>query len=194
MTARLLPTHPALTLGVLAGGKGSRLGGRDKAWLERDGKALVVALVEQLAPQVDAVLVSANRNPERYLSQGLRMIHDNVTDIGPLGGIEALAAACRTDWLLTLPVDMLAVPDDLLDRLATGTDAAHAEDDDGPQPLVAVWRVDALRRELPAAIASGEHAIHSLQSRLEMAPVRFQGLRFGNLNAPQDLAAAGIEL
>lgn len=194
MTARLLPTHPAVTLGVLAGGKGSRLGGRDKAWLERDGKALVVALVERLAPQVDAVLVSANRNPERYLSQGLRMIHDNVTDIGPLGGIEALAAACRTDWLLTLPVDMLTVPDDLLDRLATGTDAAYAEDDDGPQPLVAVWRVDALRRELPAAIASGDHAIHALQSRLEMAPVRFQGLRFGNLNSPQDLAAAGIEL
>ncbi|GAA4865985.1 molybdenum cofactor guanylyltransferase [Luteimonas vadosa] len=193
MTARLLPTHPSVTLGVLAGGEGSRLGGRDKAWLERGGTPLVVALVDGLAAHVDAVLVSANRNPENYLSHGLRAIHDEIHGIGPLGGLHALAIACRTDWLLTLPVDVLALPGDLIQRLQAGEQGNYAVDDDGPQPLVARWRVVDLRRELPAAIASGDHAVHQLQARLDMTPVRFEQMRFGNLNSPEDLAAAGVE-
>ncbi|MCW5581370.1 MAG: NTP transferase domain-containing protein, partial [Luteimonas sp.] len=95
MTTHLVPTHDGVTLGILAGGQASRLGGRDKAWLERDGVPLVVGLAEGLAAHVDAVIVSANRNPERYLSHGLRVVHDRVAGIGPLGGLDALAAACR---------------------------------------------------------------------------------------------------
>src|SRR3546814_4268905 len=74
----------------------TRLGGRDKAWLERAGKPLVLALARRLAPEVVATLVSANRNADLYRSHGLRAIHDRIADIGPLGGIEALAAACQT--------------------------------------------------------------------------------------------------
>lgn len=192
MSTHLVPTHPAVTLGILAGGEGSRLGGRDKAWLERDGEALVVLLARQMASQVDAVLVSANRNPERYLSHGLRAIHDRVPGIGPLGGLDALAGACRSPWLLTLPVDLLAVPEDLLDRLVDAGPGAYAEDEDGSQPLVALWRTAALREAAEAAIASTDHAVHAMQAKLGMAGVRFPGVRFGNLNSPADLAAAGI--
>ena len=66
-------------------------------------------------------------------------------------------------------------------------------DDDGPQPLVALWRVDRLRPALAAAIDAGELAVHALQAKLGMAPLRLEGVRFGNLNTPQDLANAGIE-
>lgn len=193
MTTHLVQTHSAVTLGILAGGEGSRLGGRDKAWLERDGDALVVRLARMMAPQVDAVLVSANRNPEHYLSHGLRAIHDRVPGIGPLGGLDALAHECRSPWLLTLPVDLLAVPDNLLDRLVDAGQGACAEDDEGRQPLVALWQTQALREATGAAIASTDHAVQSLQSQLEMACVRFEGTRFGNLNTPADLVAAGIE-
>src|SRR3546814_10287123 len=96
MTAQFAPApHDAITLGILAGGRATRLGGRDKAWLERAGKPLVLALARRLAPEVVATLVSANRNADLYLSHGLRAIHDRIADIGPLGGIEALAAACQ---------------------------------------------------------------------------------------------------
>lgn len=194
MTARPVPTpDDGLTLGILAGGRATRLAGRDKAWIERNGRPLVLALARRLAPEVDATLVSANRNAERYLSHGLRAIHDRAADIGPLGGIEALAAACQTPWLLTAPVDVVNVNDCLLRSLrAAGTRGAWAEDDDGPQPLIALWSVHALRTEAARALASGDFAVHALQSRLGMAPVRFAGLRFGNLNTPDDLAAAGI--
>src|SRR5690606_11112059 len=56
----------AVTLGILAGGRAPRLGGRDKAWLERAGQPLVLALARRLAPEVDATFVSANRDVERY--------------------------------------------------------------------------------------------------------------------------------
>ena len=74
-----------------------------------------------------------------------------------------------------------------------GNIASNAEDDDGPQPLVALWRVMPLRGALHAALASGDHAVHALQRRLGMGPVRLTGVRFGNLNTPEDLRSAGIE-
>ena len=182
------------TLGILAGGRASRLGGRDKAWLERDGTPLVVALARSLAPVVDGVLVSANAHPERHAACGLRVVADRVAGIGPLGGLDALAGACGTPWLLTIPVDVVAMDDDVLQRLrgAAGGSGAWARDDDGAQPLVALWRVPALRDALADAIASGDHAVHALQGRLGMGCARFPGVRFGNLNTPGDLLAAGI--
>jgi molybdopterin-guanine dinucleotide biosynthesis protein A len=90
-------------------------------------------------------------------------------------------------------VDVVSVHDSLLCRLrAAGARGAWAEDDDGPQPLVALWDVVALRDALVPALASGDHAVHALQSRLGMACVRFAGVRFGNLNTPGDLDAAGV--
>lgn len=181
------------TLGILAGGRASRLGGRDKAWLERDGVPLVLALARRLAPGTDAVLVSANSAAERYAAHGLRAVPDRVAGIGPLGGLDALAAACATPWLLTLPVDVVSVNGGLLrDLRDAGATGAFAEDDDGPQPLAALWPVAALRDALAPALASGDHSVHALQSRLGLARVRFAGARFGNLNTPGDLAAAGI--
>jgi molybdenum cofactor guanylyltransferase len=194
MTAHLVRSQEdGITLGILAGGRATRLGGRDKAWLERDGTPLVQALAQRLAPEVEATIVSANRNAERYLSHGLRAIHDRVADLGPLGGLDALAAECHSEWLLTLPVDVVSINDCLARSLsAAGERGAWAEDDDGPQPLVALWRTTLLREAVAAAIADGDHAVHALQSRIGMACVRFDGVRFGNLNTPGDLAVAGI--
>ncbi|MBC7988396.1 MAG: NTP transferase domain-containing protein [Luteimonas sp.] len=186
---------PQITLGILAGGRATRLGGIDKAWLERDGIPQVVAVVQALASRVDAVIISANRNAERYLSHGLRAIHDRVEDVGPIAGLDTLLNACRSDWLLTLPVDATNFPTDLVERLiAAGPVGAYVLDDDGPQPLAALWPVEATRAMVATALAKKDLAIHALQSRLAMPGVRFEGVRFGNLNMPGDLEAAGIVL
>jgi molybdenum cofactor guanylyltransferase len=194
VTARLVPAQGGVTLGILAGGQASRLGGLDKAWLVRDGIAQVVRLADALAPQVEAVVVSANRNAERFLAHGLRALHDRSLGLGPLGGLDVLADACRTPWLLTLPVDVVEVPPDLVERLlvSPGSQGVSAHDDEGPQPLVALWPVAGLREALPAAIASGDLAVRSLQARLGMGVLRMEGIRLGNLNTGADLAAAGI--
>jgi molybdopterin-guanine dinucleotide biosynthesis protein A len=184
-----------VTLGILAGGRASRLGGTDKAWLERDGIAQVIRWQRRFADETSAVVVSANRNADRYADAGLFVVADRVGgDLGPLAGIDAMAAACTTPWLLTIPVDLVGVNECLLPTLASaaGTAGAFAVDDDGPQPLVALWPLATLHPAASAALARGEVAVHALQAALGMAAVRLDGVRFGNLNTPDDLAAAGF--
>lgn len=183
-----------VTLGILAGGQASRLGGRDKAWLQRGGIAQVVRLAAHFNGGCGAVLVSANSNPERYTEHGLSVLSDRVSGIGPLAGLQALSVACMTPWLLTVPVDVIGTNECLLRTLANAGEAgAVAQDDDGLQPLVALYRVELLRAAIGAAVAAGEHAVQAMQARLGMPWVRFAGLRFGNLNTPEDLRAAGID-
>ena len=183
-----------VTLGLLAGGTGSRLGGADKAWLQRGEVPQVLRLAKRLSGETTSVLVSANRGLPRYAEVGLIAIPDRHAGIGPIAGLDALAAACATPWLLTVPVDLVDVNDCLLRSLAAaGGEGAFAIDDDGVQPLVALWRVDALREAVSPALAANEIAVHALQARIGMVGVRFAGFRFGNLNTPGDLDAAGIE-
>ncbi|MDQ3617634.1 MAG: NTP transferase domain-containing protein [Pseudomonadota bacterium] len=189
--------HSDITLGILAGGRATRLGGRDKAWLLRDGVPLVLRWQRRFEQETAATLVSANRDLERYAQAGLQATADQRTgEHGPIAGLEALAAACCTMWLLTIPVDLVGVNDCLLSSLIAGSadNGACAVDDDGLQPLVALWRVTALRDATTAAIASNDTAVHALQSRLGLVSVRFHGVRFGNLNTADDLAAAGIAI
>ena len=191
------PTAANITLGILAGGRAVRLGGRDKAWLQHEGQPQVLRWRDRFANEVSAIVVSANRDLPRYAAAELEVVTDEASaDLGPIAGLAALAAASRTPWLLTIPVDVLSVDGSLLPMLVAGigVDGAYARDDDGVQPLVALWRVAAMRSTISAAIASGDTAVHSLQRRLHMAPVRFEGVRFGNLNTPEDLANAGIPM
>ena len=185
----------AVTLGLLAGGAASRLGGCDKAALASAGRPLAEIARARFADRVDAVLLSANAHAARWREAGFAVVVDRIAGIGPIAGIDALAAACTTPWLLTVPVDAHAVPATLPEslRAAADVDGATCSDDDGPQPLLALWRVAALRDVLPAAIAGGTHSIQTLQRRLRMGHARLPGIRVGNLNTPGDLREAGID-
>jgi len=190
-------TAADITLGLLAGGRGSRLGGVDKAWLQRDGIPQVLRFARRFPGETGPVLVSANRDLDRHAAAGLTALSDRLPPgSGPLAGIEAIVAACTTAWLLTLPVDLFDVNDCLVRSLLAGRSetGAFAEDDDGPQPLVALYRCDALRAALPGAIAANDLAPRGLQSVLGLARIRLPGVRFGNLNTIQDLVTARIPL
>lgn len=190
------PLPPSqITLGILAGGRATRLGGTDKAWLQRDGVAQVLRWQRRFARETHGVIISANRHMARYAEAGLQAIPDRIEgDLGPMAGLDALFAHCDTPWLLTIPVDLVGVNDCLLTSLISGRapNGAFAIDDDGPQPLVALWNVPAAIDKTNAAIEAGETAVHLLQAQLGMAGVTFAGVRFGNLNTPEDLRAAGI--
>lgn len=190
----LAPVFPDVTIGILAGGRASRLEGRDKAWLERGGVAQIVRWQRRLAAQGGAFLVSANRDLPRYAAHGLDAVPDRIAHAGPLSGLDALARATRTPWLMTLPVDLVEINDCLLRTLMhhAGTQGAFAGDADGVQPLIALWPVAALRDAVDPALASGDYAVRALQASLGMKRVDFDGVRFGNLNTPQDLDDAGI--
>ena len=183
-----------VTLGILAGGRATRLGGRDKAWLQRDGVPQVVRLVRRFHAECGHVLVSANAHLERYAERGLDALPDQVSGVGPIAGLQSLAEACTTAWLLTMPVDLIGTNECLLRTLVkAGEPGAVAEDDDGLQPLAALYRVESLRGAINASLSAGEHAVQALQARIGLARVRFAGVRFGNLNTPEDLQAAGFD-
>ncbi|KGQ19018.1 Molybdopterin-guanine dinucleotide biosynthesis protein MobA [Lysobacter dokdonensis DS-58] len=180
-----------ITLGILAGGRGTRLGGIDKAWIVRGGVTQVQRLSQRFASEVSRTLVSANRDPERFESLGFTVVVDRMPGLGPIGGLDALAHACDTPWLLSLPVDLVFVNDCLIQTLASaGGQGACIEDDDGVQPLVALWNVEALR----AAFPRPDLSVQSLQRDMGLARIRLTGVRLGNLNTPGDLAAADATL
>ena len=188
------PDSSQITLGILAGGRATRLGGVDKAWIERGGVPQVLRWQRRFAGETAALLVSANRDLSRYAEAGLEVVTDRFADsLGPIAGLDALLYNCRTPWLMTLPVDLIGVNECLVPSLCASRsdNGAFATDADGPQPLVALWRVEAASPAVATAIGRGNGAIHAVQTTLGMAPVRFEGVRFGNLNTPEDLLAAG---
>lgn len=182
---------PNLTVALLAGGRATRLQGRDKAWTTFKGTTLVERTLHALGDASAGCLVSAFRNVARYESMGLRVVADRAPGFpGPLAGIDALLAACETALLLTVPVDLRAIPADLVERMvAAGEGGAVARDVTGLQPLVASWPVERARVAVADALARGEHAVHRVVASLALPEMHFDGANFGNLNSPGDFDA-----
>lgn len=184
-------TSRDITLGILAGGRATRLGGDDKAWAVYRGETLIQRSLRVLGDGYAARLISANRDLERYAGLGLQAVPDRIAHFpGPLAALDALLAVCTTPLLLTVPVDLRAIPADLVQRLhAMGEGGAVAQDANGLQPLVAVWPVVRARIAVIEALAHGERAVHRVVADLALTIVRFDNADFGNLNAPDDFQA-----
>ncbi len=115
---------------ILAGGRSSRMG-RDKAFLEVDGRPLLARQIE-LVLEAGAQEVFISGRPEvNYAAFGCRLLNDRVLDAGPLGGIESALAAAPTPLVLILAVDMPHMNAELLRRLAS-----HCSDRTGAIPRV----------------------------------------------------------
>lgn len=113
---------------VLAGGRGSRMGGIDKGLQTFHGAPLALRALQRLAPQVGATAVSANRNLPAYEAFGAPVWPDGIADhAGPLAGVLAGMERCAAPWLLTVPCDTPLFPHDLASRLAAALVEADAE-------------------------------------------------------------------
>src|SRR6478672_11042374 len=113
---------------VLAGGQGSRMGGVDKGLQEFRGKPMAAHAIERLAPQVDELLINANRNPDDYARFGHRVIADEIPGFaGPLAGFERGLAHAAGDLVVTVPCDSPFLPADLVWRLRGRLEAEEAQ-------------------------------------------------------------------
>lgn len=100
---------------LLAGGQGSRLGGRDKGLMSWRGEPIAARLTALLAELTSEVLVSCNRNQGIYQQWADRVILDDEPDFpGPLAGILSGLRACKGTHLLVVPCDMPQVDAELL--------------------------------------------------------------------------------
>ncbi len=103
---------------VLAGGAGRRAGGRDKGLLNYSGRPLVTYAIDQLAQQVDRLLISCNRNRDEYARYGeLAPADVRPGFAGPLAGLEAVAGTVKRGYLLVVPCDNPNLPLNLGERL-----------------------------------------------------------------------------
>ena len=113
---------------ILAGGRGSRMGGADKGLQNFRGMPMAMFTLLRLAPQVGEVMVNANRNLAAYESFGVPVWPDALSDYaGPLAGFLTGLERCETEYLVTVPCDTPLFPQDLVARLAGALERDSAE-------------------------------------------------------------------
>jgi molybdopterin-guanine dinucleotide biosynthesis protein A len=182
---------------ILAGGQGRRMGGVDKGLVELDGKPLVAWVRAALDAQgltFERVFVSANRHAERYAAWGDAVLPDVWPDQpGPLAGMHAGLAACRTPQLLVVPCDVPSLPADLAVRLAAavtqgGASAAYASSAGRAHPTVCLLSTTLLPG-LDARLAQGQRRVFDWLRAIDAVEVDFAAPSFVNLNTPEDVAA-----
>lgn len=113
---------------ILAGGRGSRMGGVDKGLQNHRGLPLAMHALLRLQPQVGELMINANRNLGAYESFGVPVWPDVLADFaGPLAGFMAGMEHAFTPWLVSVPCDSPDFPDDLVARLAQAASDADAQ-------------------------------------------------------------------
>jgi molybdopterin-guanine dinucleotide biosynthesis protein A len=187
---------PEITGVVLAGGQGSRMGGVDKGLQLFRGKPMVAHVIERFAPQVDEILVNANRNPDAYARFGHRVIADEIEGYaGPLAGFERGLAHASGSLVVTVPCDSPFLPLDLVSRLRAALDREKAE--------LAVARTGAqahpvfslMQRDVHASLrdflSSGQRKIDKWYGALRVVEVPFDDVAdaFLNINTREELAS-----
>jgi len=149
----------AVTGLILAGGRGSRMGGTDKGLQNFRGIPLALHTLMRLQMQqgglLGEVMINANRNLAAYESFGAPVWPDVLADYaGPLAGFLTGLERCETPCLLTVPCDTPLFPLDLLQRMHHALQHAQADlamaaalEEDGqlrPQPVFCLMRVELL--------------------------------------------------
>lgn len=185
---------------VLAGGRAQRFGGMDKGLVAFRGRSMVAHVLERLRPQVDELLISANRNVALYAGLGPRVIEDERSDFpGPLAGILRGLEEASSPLLATAPCDAPLLPLGLVPRLfraieAAGADAAVAKVGGRRQPVFALYRRDVLST-LVEYLARDGRKVDGWHATLKVAEVGFddEAGSFVNINTPEDLARAERE-
>ena len=171
------------------------MGGVDKGLVEYRKRPLIEWALAALVPQVDQLVISANRNLDTYAAYGHRVLPDTLPDFpGPLAGVLAALDAVQADWLLVAPCDAPHLPPDLAARLLDAAQRqnvplAVAADATRIHHSCFIVRTDQ-RDNLAAFLARGERAVRHWQAGLASIGVQFDAAGFANFNQPQDLHRA----
>ncbi|MDQ0576413.1 molybdopterin-guanine dinucleotide biosynthesis protein A [Agromyces albus] len=187
---------------VLAGGRGSRLGGRSKAELEFEGRRLLDRALDAMAGASAIVVVGAAGLDDDRFQAGVRAVSELPRWGGPAAALAAgLAALPETpERVVVLAVDLPRADEAIgpLLAAATGPDGCVAVDADGVrQPLLAVYRAAALRAAVDAAYARGgleNLSLRRVLAGLDLADVALQPGLTDDVDTPDDAARAGIRL
>jgi molybdopterin-guanine dinucleotide biosynthesis protein A len=200
--ATAAPVAQNITGLILAGGRGTRMGGVDKGLVLLDEQPMVAHVIARLAPQVSSLIINANRNQSSYAAFGHPVWPDIQPDFaGPLAGLQAGLSHCTSPYLATAPCDSPYLPHDLVQRLAQALQNAHADlavastidqDKHGdrtiqPQPAFMLLKTGLLT-ELNDFLLGGGRKIEAWYSRLNYCVTPFTDAdAFRNINTREQL-------
>ena len=182
---------------ILAGGRGSRMGGVDKGLQTYRDAPLALHALLRLTPQVGGVMINANRNLAAYESMGVAVWPDAQADYaGPLAGWLVGLERCETPYLVTVPCDSPNFPADLVARLAQALAAAGADIamaatlEDGVRQVQPVFSLmkSSLMESLVAYLQQGQRKIDRWTSLHHCVEVDFEdAAAFANANTLEEL-------
>lgn len=183
----------AITGIILAGGQGRRMGGQDKGLVLFNSIPLYQHVLQRLRPQVNIVMISANRNLDRYQSSGCAVIVDTLPDYpGPLAGMLSGLLAAGTEWVVFCSCDTPFVPVDYVEQLWRQREEAltvWARSAERDHPALALLH-RSLAEPLALYLQRGERRLMQfLREQGGHAVTLSQGeAAFRNINTPDELA------
>lgn len=181
-----------VTAVILAGGKGRRMDGKDKGLVELANRPLIEYVIDAIKPQVETIILNANRNQEQYSRYGYPVISDSLVDYqGPLAGFICALKSSTTSHIVTLPCDGPFLPNDLVERLIltlnnNNAEIAVAHDGDRMQPVYSLIPVT-LSNSLNAFLDTGERKIDLWYDQHQVALADFSDCpeTFRNINTAE---------
>lgn len=176
---------------ILAGGEGSRIGGGKGLRMLR-GKPLLAWVLDTVSGQGDEVLISANE--PGYENFGCRVVVDELPGEGPLAGLQAGLRQASFDLVATVPCDTPFLPVDMIGKMTArlregGLEAVVAAVDGRRQPAIAIYRKSVLPK-LDACLAEGERRVGGWLDKLRVGEAVFEDASaFVNINTQEELEA-----
>mgnify|MGYP003384662177 CR=1 FL=1 len=185
---------PSVSGVLLAGGQARRMGGIDKGLVLYHNKPLISYALTLLKPQVDTLLINANRNIDSYQAFDLTVIKDSLDNYcGPLAGMLSAMQSVGTDYILTAPCDSPNISRQLRQRLMESlileqADIAVAHDGERLQPVFSLLPCR-LKGELQDYLEQGGRKIDLWFKQYKLAIVDFSDQKdsFINFNHLEDL-------
>jgi molybdopterin-guanine dinucleotide biosynthesis protein A len=188
---------------ILAGGRGKRMGYREKALMVINGKPLVTYVIKSLEMVVDEIIISVRDKAQGELLNsifpGYTYACDEFENKGPLSGILSGLTLCRNEFCFIAACDMPFINEDvvkMLFRMCEAHDAAIPRWEDGfLEPLHSVYRCETMIRETRKAIESGESIILAPIFRMNINYMDIENIRkidpdlrtLININTPEDM-------
>jgi molybdopterin-guanine dinucleotide biosynthesis protein A len=185
---------------ILAGGQGTRFGGIDKGLIKFGASTLIEHATNRFSPQVESLIINANRNTDKYNEFGFPVVTDSITTFdGPLQGFYAGLVHSDSDYVAFAPCDCPFFPLDLVQQLAKSLinsriQISMAVAGGKPQPVFAIVSTD-LQNSLGKFLANGGRKIRHWIESEKYATVSFpDSMAFDNINTADDLREAETRL
>lgn len=193
-TEKIKPFTVAL---ILAGGQATRMKGKDKGLVLFSQKPLIEHVINHISSQTHSIIISANRNIDRYQQYGYPVISDlpDYTQMGPLSGLISFAENHIKDYqyVLLTPCDTPFLPPNLATTLYNDLilhkecHACYARTTDGLHPSICLIETKFLHN-LKTHLSSGQRKLRCWLDTCPASTVMFDNnLAFININDKKTL-------